>query len=161
MKKIVWLSLLVGFFGFMLSHPSITTGADVPDGSEQPEEARANQEANFPLLIALVEDLGIIATPESNRFWFQVSQPVGPIVVESVVTGSSAELSGLLAGDVIEEIRRIPHYQRPGFVQSEKVTGGVVQLGKNIERAREFGFTRITLHVNRDGTPVDLILSIQ
>lgn len=148
--------LLVAFGTFC------TAGAQVvSDGTGQPVEARSNQLADFPSLIQVVHNLGIIPTPASDRFWFDTPGPVGPVVVQSVVPATAAETAGLLAGDSIIELRRIPHYQRALFFQKETIQGGTVQLGFNIARARSFGFTKITLHVKRSSVELDLVLKIQ
>ena len=148
--------ILIAFGVLCTAHAQI-----VPDGTGQPVEARSNQLADFPLLILVAQNLGIVPTPASNAFWFDSPSPVGPVVVQFVVPGSAADIAGLLAGDSIVELRRIPHYQRALFFQKETIQGGAVQLGFNIQRARSFGFTKITLHVKRSSVELDLVLRIQ
>jgi hypothetical protein len=137
------------------------SGAEVPpEILQQPPEARAFQEMEFPRLIAIVEERGLVPDGHSRLFWWQVDGEVGPLVVQAVAPGSAAAAAGFLPGDIVEEIRGIPHYLIPGALQRLEIKGGAANLGHQLERARDFGFTEVTLGVRRGGSHFEVVLAL-
>ncbi|HEV2851655.1 MAG TPA: PDZ domain-containing protein [Thermoanaerobaculia bacterium] len=135
--------------------------AQTSSPSEQPPEARENQRVLLLQFVGTVQSLGIIPNESSKLFWWEAPGEVGPLVVQAIVIGSAAEKAGLLPGDVIKEVRGIPHFQIENALQDIAVKGGAAQVGREIVTARDSGLEHVILHIDRNGILIDNTLDIR